>query len=320
MTSRTHLPTRLRQLAALGVLSLPLLAQAWGDDGHQLVARLAAEHLSTQEMQKLQAWLQADQEVLPRRDGRTSAADLGTQASWADDYRESQGKEGRPYKLSATWHYVNRPIDSVQPPEECRPDKVGPVQDTPASERGEGACVMVKIAQLQQDLAKPGYLDAPGRARAVKFLMHLIGDLHQPLHASDDHDKGGNAKTVVWPPRAPGSLHHHWDSVWLQTIAKGPQASRLTEQMDWIRSRYPAQVRATWGGSLNPFEWAEDSFLLSKNVAYGMLPPAENGRHALTQGYVDEASEATRLQLARAGWRLALTLKAALASAEGPQP
>ena len=100
-----------------------------------MVARASRKHLSTQEMQKLQAWLQADQ-VLPRRDGRTSAADLGTQASWADDYRESQGQGGPSHKLSATWHYVNRPIDSVQPRKSAGQTRWGPSRTRrPASAR-----------------------------------------------------------------------------------------------------------------------------------------------------------------------------------------
>ncbi|WLA46706.1 MULTISPECIES: S1/P1 nuclease [Bradyrhizobium] len=68
-----------------------------------------------------------------------------------------------------------------------------------------------KSQQFAAELANPA-TDVEEQVAALKFLLHFVGDVHQPLHSSDDHDRGGNAKRVSATGLSAGNLHHFWDT------------------------------------------------------------------------------------------------------------
>jgi len=142
---------------------------------------------------------------------------------------------------------------------------------------------------------------------ALKFLLHFVGDLHQPLHASDDHDRGGNDKKVAATWIKAGNLHHYWDTEFvalLETDAKSIASDLIghisrDQQKQWQRG--------------SPSDWAKDSFLVAKADAYGLLSePSSGGSYGPSEKYVKTATADVALQLSKAGVRLAFVLNNAL--------
>jgi hypothetical protein len=142
---------------------------------------------------------------------------------------------------------------------------------------------------------------------ALKFLPHFVGDLHQPLHSSDDHDRGGNDKKVSAETLKAGNLHHYWDTEFvsvLETDAKSIAA-------DLLKRISPEQAR-TWQAG-KPADWAVETFYVAKAGAYGRLPaPMPGGGYRLSDDYVARATNDGAEQLSKAGVRLALILNNAL--------
>ena len=150
---------------------------------------------------------------------------------------------------------------------------------------------------------------------ALQFLLHLIGDLHQPLHAADDRDRGGNDKQVSAAGERRGSLHHYWDTVFVRRLGKDPAA--VAQEL--LVSMTPAERAEAMRGT--PSTWARESFAIAKNLAYGQLPlPGTDGVRHLDGHYVNEAVLTVRHQLQIAGLRLALILNEAPARSIGPGP
>jgi len=90
------------------------------------------------------------------------------------------------------------------------------------------ACVVDKIRQFNTELAAPG-TDPQERIIALKFLLHFVGDVHQPLHSADDHDQGGNSKRVSARGFPAGNLHHFWDTEFVEQWKRRRENPSLTE-------------------------------------------------------------------------------------------
>ncbi len=173
---------------------------AWGSEAHQLVARIAQDKLTTTAQQEVQKLL--DLEL-----GST----LQSISTWADETRNP---------ATAAWHYVNLPKgDCNYVPERDCPD---------------GKCV-VEAINRQIGVLKTD-ADPLRRLHALKYVVHLIGDVHQPLHAGWGEDRGGNSYQLQAFMRG-SNLHAFWDSGmiryykeqdsnWSQTIVQ--QASTET--------------------------------------------------------------------------------------------
>jgi hypothetical protein len=135
----------------------------------------------------------------------------------------------------------------------------------------------------------------------------LVGDLHQPLHASDDHDRGGNDKRVSAAGMHAETLHHYWDTDFVEQLGPNPQqiAAMLIAHISASDARNWVQG--------NPADWAMESFKVAKDDAYGRLPALEEGdKYQLTDTYVAMADRDVTLQLSKAGVRLADLLNRAL--------
>ena len=158
-----------------------------------------------------------------------------------------------------------------------------------------------KIEQFSAELANP-CTDEGERRLALEFLLHLVGDVHQPLHAGDDHDQGGNSKKVGAPGMRRENLHYEWDVEFVRRL--GPDASEVAAT---LVGRISPADRARWeAGSAT--DWAMESYEVARAHAYGLLPPPSGEGHRLTDAYIDDATRVTAEQLAKAGVRLAWLL------------
>jgi S1/P1 Nuclease len=288
----TRRKARLPLCAAL-VLSLSVhstTVRAWSPQGHRLVALLATKHLTSTAQQNV-SWLL----------GNESLADV---AVWADQYLEGINQ-------TSFWHYVNIPLDATRYDRDRDCPRQPGVLPGARGDRWRD-CAVDRILYNQERLANPS-LDRADRAIALKFLVHLIGDLHQPFHALGV-ERGGNGIPVTAFGSAtcsyddgtphPCNLHGIWDTA---LIAH----RRLSDQ------QYLAELeRQIKQGGLDamavgsPSEWAMESHALAK---VALLRP---------QGVVDESYYRAEIpvvdaRLARGGLRLAAWLNRSLV---GPPP
>ena len=287
--------------AAAIALFAPGCSFAWGSEGHEIVAAIAAHYLTPAARERVDDLLAADQSGLTRSTG------IAAEATWADRYRDSDRRRGGSrYRRTREWHYVDIELDAPDLRAACfgRP-RLQP--GVPASRGPARDCLVDKVDEFRAELSDPATPRAE-RLRALQFLLHFVGDLHQPLHAGDDHDRGGNAKRVVSPGRRGGNLHYYWDTVFVAALGRssGGVANRL------IAGISPRQRRLWSAGT--PEDWAAQSFRVARTVAYGDLPPADAaGRYRLGRRYEAAATAAVRIQLERAGVRLARLLNDAFA-------
>jgi hypothetical protein len=107
---------------------------------------------------------------------------------------------------------------------------------------------------------------------ALKLVLHLVGDLHQPLHASDANDRGSNNKRVSAPGFKAGNLHHYWDTAFVDQL--GPNVRMIAS--DLIGHITESQAQTWMQGTVS--DWAMESFQIAKRDAYGQLPrPPKRG-------------------------------------------
>lgn len=278
----------------------PPSVYAWGDEGHQIVALIAQHYLDPEVQLRVQRLLATD------ASGLVPDSSMATEATWADRYRDSDRDAGAlRYRQTRQWHYVDLALDAPDMDRACFAHPALPA-GTPASAGPAADCVVDKIDQFEAELVDPRTSGDEQRL-ALQFLLHLIGDLHQPLHASDDADEGGNLKRVAARGMRAGSLHHYWDVEFVRRLGEQPQpvSQKLLARIS------AADIKAWQRGSTA--DWARESFALAQAVAYGALPaPGDRGRYRLSAGYVRDAVDAVQLQLSRAGVRLAAVLNRAL--------
>lgn len=281
-------------LAGLTLLWAADPAMAWGDLGHKVTALIAYQHLEPKARTRLDALLASDPDGL-------TAPDFADRATWADRYRTS-------HRETAAWHFVDIEIDNPDLASACfgfpklapgQPASAGPAQD----------CVVNKIEEFERELADPATA-APERLLALKFLIHFVGDLHQPLHAADHDDRGGNC--VALSPSPDGrdaNLHAYWDVGAVQALGASPEA--IASQLDAAIT--PAEAAAWRKG--DPGAWAMDSFSIARKDAYA-LPArptcAVPGSVALSPAYQAAAQRDAALQLEKAGVRMAALLNQAI--------
>jgi hypothetical protein len=161
-----------------------------------------------------------------------------------------------------------------------------------------GDCVIAKTDQFLGVLRDP-HANKDAKEQALKFVIHFVGDLHQPLHDEDNGDKGGNTRHVVFDGH-PDNLHWVWDTGLLQHITRNP----ATLAAD-LESRITPQDKAEWQkGSIE--DWAIEGHRLAQTVAYGDL--GNENPAAITPAYEQQADPVIELQLEKAGVRLAFLL------------
>ncbi len=281
-------------LAANALWSCPGLA--WGDDGHEVIALIAQSRLNPAARQNVEALLAVDPDTL-------TAHNIAAAATWADRFRDADLNGAR--QNTRQWHFVDLELAAPDLDQACFGHPPVP-PGTPASNGPARDCVVDKIDQFEAELATPT-TDGSERIVALKFLAHLVGDLHQPLHAADDHDHGGNKKRASAAGLSAGTLHHFWDTEFVDLL--GPDPKRTADLL--IARISPGNAREWERGT--PSDWALEAFKIAKDDAYGRLPmPNARGSFHLSPDYVAAARRDVALQLSRAGVRLAFLLNKAL--------
>lgn len=282
----------LRLLPLLAVLILTAVpAMAWGPNGHAIVADIAQRHLDNRTLHEVRKLLALE-----------GLRNLDQVASWPDEIRKDHPRTG-------PWHYVDTPIQD--------PDYVA-ARDCP-----HGNCVVSKLPQFVHVLSDRS-ASPRARLRALKWVVHLVGDIHQPLHNADDHDKGGNTVQLVFFGKHT-NLHRVWDSAMIQhalglhmnpdySIDRGA-AHRAARKLE--RNINGAEI-ARWGLhgqgiDAAALQWSDHAHQLARHVAYGELPSRrERRRPDWSENYQAKAWPVARTQLEAAGVRLADVLNHAL--------
>lgn len=270
------------------LLALPAPAFAWGKQGHRVVATLASQRLEPSARDAI--------EVLLRRneDGKSLAAI----SMWADWVRYRKLPE------TYNWHFVNLPLsrDDYDPGRDCR------------HEPGKGDCIIAAIGRMRDVLADRGRSQAV-RLEALKFLVHLVGDLHQPLHVAErDGDRGGTRVTLLWFGRSEWRRRQRWTlhGVWDEGLIA--ESGRNTVQMVVQANAWLAPRDAVAIGSGSVVDWALEAHTLARQQAYrdaaGKTIPERGAR--LGKEYYEARIGVVEQQLARAGVRLARLLNEAL--------
>ena len=279
---------------------VPRAAHAWGDEGHRIVARIAEHYLHPAVRARVDALLAGD------ATGLTADHSMESEATWADRYRDSDRNGARVhYEQSYRWHFIDLDLQRPDLDEACFGRPPLP-EGVPASEGAARDCIVDKIVQFRAELASRS-TPVQERRLALQFLLHLVGDLHQPLHACTDHDHGGNQTHLVARGERDGSLHGYWDVEFVRGLGSDPDT---VAQMLIARIR-PSDV-ADWGRG-GPADWALESHEVARRIAYGRLPDRRyRGRYRLSDSYLAAATAAAATQLSRAGVRLALVLNSAL--------
>ncbi len=279
--------------------ALPQQAAAWGDDGHRVVALIAEHYLTPTAKRHVDAMLAADTDELTKHD-------IASEATWADRYRDANHRKDH-YDATKRWHFVDLEITDPDMKAACFDRKPLPA-GTLASNGDKMACIVDKITQFAAELEALG-TDAEERLVALKFLLHFVGDMHRPLHASDNNDAGGNSVKVMvdgFPHKAKDELHAFWDTQFVEALGRPPAALAMQ-----LVAQITPEQEAEWKQG-SPDDWAMEAFNIAFDDVYGQPPLSRDTLQRLDAAYVARAEKDVALQLSRAGVRLAAVLNKAL--------
>lgn len=279
-------------LAALACLTVSTQAQAWGAYGHRTVGAVAWENIKPETRQAVRQLLAHQKELDTPQCAMHSIEDA---AVWPDCIK---GERWR-WAFASSWHYHDQPIcGDFNLKTECR----------------DGNCATAQIERNERLLANRK-LAPVLRLEALSFVVHFVGDIHQPLHVGENHDMGGNAIEADYGAAPGRNLHTIWDSILAERAISSARPSLVR--------RYSAAEKAELAtGSLE--DWARESWEISKNFLYpavfGELPCDESGKAKEAQKVV-WSEEATQQaipivdkRIEQAGLRLATMLDKALGS------
>lgn len=266
-------------------LILALLPSApvfgWGAQGHRIVGYVAEAFLDARTRAEIQ-----------RLAGDASLAELGL---WLDEekVRLSAAEPG-----SERWHYDDRPV--------CRPEA------TVDSYCADGNCASHAYHEylaVLRDHAAPD----ESRLFALRVVVHVLADAHQPLHAADNSDRGANRVLVqVGRHSHAKPLHAAWDVDFVKRAMRGAPEREFAARLAADHQAVRAQIES---GDLA--DWMQESYLLARDYVYGRLPEFSCGEPPrsvlrLPAEYSDGAAGIVGERLARAGIRLAAVLRATL--------
>lgn len=268
-------------------ICVPLLAichsasvWAFGPVGHEVVAYIAEDKLQPATRLKINSILGQDE-------------DLASVANWADQVRATTRPE------TAPWHFIDIEVR----------ESVTEVDESRFCTNQE--CV---VAQIDSDIAilKDDTQPKPKKLEALKFLVHFLGDVHQPLHCADDLDRGGNEKFVHF--KSPGTrsrtgtkinLHALWDHLIEVKTTEDPR-----ELATELEKEITAQDEADWNKG-EPKGWAWESFTIAHDSIYSEFDPGATdpkGVSTPADYYTGKMRTIVERQLEKAGIRLAHVL------------
>ena len=242
--------------------SFTLSASAWGPKGHDVVASVAENHLSKRALKRIEAVLDGESMVYV--------------ANWLDNASHTPE-----YAYTKTWHYVN-----VEPSE-------GSYAESQREPKGD---VVTAVNAIVERL-KSGELTKEEERAELMMLIHLVGDMHCPMHAGHKSDRGGNGTQVTFFGKGK-KLHSVWDS----DIVESAHRWSYTEWQKQIDRLNPKQCRAIVQGT--PNDWIEECVTLADDV-YRNSATGEN----LSYDYVAQYASVVESQLLKGGLRLAALLE-----------
>ncbi len=296
-------------LAALALFAGALVsspALAWSGYAHRITGEIALANIRPETHAHIDRLLAYEKELgTPDCPLKT----LEDASVWPDCVRRERWRWG----YTAAWHYRTTPI--------CE------AYDAFANCSG-GNCVTAQIERSQRILADES-LPAPIRLEALAFMVHFVGDIHQPLHSGDKDDRGGNDREVAYGIVPGLNLHGIWD---------GALAERAITSTDrpMVR-RYDAAERAEYGAADNiadgigePADWGRESWLASRDIVYplafdtdpcaGVAGSDLPKEAVLTQADIVAAIPVAQRRVRQAGLRMAAMLDRAFEPGPLPEP
>jgi hypothetical protein len=283
-------------------------ARAWENGGHLLIADVVSQHLNP----AAKAEVERLAEQLPHSG---ASYNFITIVYWMDDIKSDQAVPD--YGMFKSWHYIDLPIDASGPMPSFEPGDDN-------EQHGNIVQALKRAVVVLKGGTDPYVKD---KATACAMVMHLVGDIHQPLHCATKYffshgqlfnDRGGNGDSVV-NTDVPLNLHFFWDQAYKASLDQ--TTGNVIFEHRWVDSfhealPYPPDDKA----SLEPdFEgWARESNAIARDFAYRDLTEAGDNKHCrLSSAYVDKARAIAQKQLLLASWRLATLLNETLGA---PQP
>ncbi len=273
-------------------------AYCWWETGHRTVARLAAAHLTPAARAHIAQILQVP-------DTPEAVADALTVASTWPDETKAETKTG-------AWHYIDLALqdDKSDIPERCKDDN----------------CLTARIRLFAAQLSRHGSAGQISDLDALRYLVHFVGDVHQPLHAVSDADLGGNCEHIDPPIGTAKNLHAVWDGVIVDAV--NPSDRELAADLDRNLHSFSTQLQADLALG-NQDDWAWESHKLAiKDIYQKLSLPTEpvifpkscqeaplavsNLTLHLPSSYIDDMKPVVREQLTKAGLRLSRLLNESL--------
>ena len=249
-------------LTLIVALSVTFNAFAWGAKGHDIVAYVAEQNISKKALKRITTVLEGKSMVYV--------------ANWMDNASHTPE-----YDYTKTWHYVN-----VEPTE----------QTYARSEKESKGDVVVAINTIIERI-KSGELSSEEERIDLMMLIHLVGDMHCPMHAGHKSDRGGNGTKVKYFGELK-KLHSVWDSEIVESAHRWSH-TEWAEQIDRLAPK--AKQAIAQGG---PNDWIEESVALADRIY-----DASTVNTNLSYDYVAEFAPVVELQLLRGGLRLAAILE-----------
>ena len=272
---------------ALLTLAISPAALAWSALGHRMVGELAQRHISPAALAQVELLLAGEPDPT-----------LAGVADWADRLRDLDPER---FKATSRWHYVNTP-----PGLDCDYDAA---RDCPG-----GNCVIGAI-QAQRRILADRSQPLEARRDALKFIVHFVGDVHQPMHANNHDDLGGNRyqvslRTELQPEAyarkyyVDGVMGTNLHSIWDYYIlgAEGLSLAQYSDRLDAL----PWPPMPADGPQTGPEAWAGESCRLIE--ARHVYPDG----HKMDRSYLDEYRPLAEQRVRQAAWRLAQILDADL--------
>ncbi|WP_167449245.1 S1/P1 nuclease [Mesorhizobium hawassense] len=290
-------------------------ALAWGQEGHAVIAEIAQHRLNQNTYDTIEQLLRSHLKLQP-----PATVSLASVASWADDYRADSHKE------TSNWHFIDIPLATKPGDASASTTAYDPARDC-KDNASFGVCLMRALPAQEQILADPAKSDEE-RWQALAFVIHLVGDLSQPLHCVErmdgsQGDQGGNTLTVsfnVYRPKPDGSTYRDlttFHAVWDSSLI-------LFKYYDWgkvaldIETDVIPHLPAMPAADQTPEKWLAECHGKAEE-AYRALPKGtqikSDNPHAviLDQAYFDQFSPVAVEQLALGGLHLAAVLNETLA-------
>jgi hypothetical protein len=249
-----------------GLIGLTLIS--WGFKGHRAVATIAQNHLSSNTAYVVSAYL--------------GGQPMEMVSTWADENRDPK---------TAPWHFINLPLG------------LNHEQFVKTVQESEGT-VYTAILKMEAALKNPA-ASTPQKNEALKYLIHFVGDAHQPMHVSRKEDKGGNTLQLRFDEKGT-NLHSLWDSKLIDH--EGLSQEDIAKTYD---KATPADIKKWQSDS--PMEWLWESYQITTDLYAGIKPG-----QTLDEAYYQKYIPVIRKRIDQAGIRLAGELNKLFNNAPAP--